>query len=415
MNFFVVGFGVLGLGLVFVFIGLSRVYFLVKDSGVSRDIDRLDGQMRAEMGRFRQEFSELLKQQREELSQHVHQFSMQIGKLTESNEGRLDKMRDTLEKKIQLLQEDNHKKLEQMRVTVDEKLQSTLEKRLGESFKLVGDRLELVHKGLGEMQTLASGVGDLKRVLTNVKTRGIWGEVQLGNLLEQVLSTDQYAHNVRTKPHGRETVEFAIRLPGKSDHGNDIVWLPIDAKCPQDPYQRLLVAQEAANPELVELESKQLEMMVKREAKSIKEKYIEAPFTTDFAIMFIPIEGMYAEILRRPGVMDTLQNEYKVLIAGPMTLSALLNSLQMGFKTLAIQKRSSEVWEVLGRVKTEFSKFGDLVEKTKKKLQEASGNLELVSSKSRTIDRQLNKVEILSLSGAEKEIAISLFSEESEL
>lgn len=383
---------------------LVRMYFLQKDNGLSRDIDRLDGQIRNEMGRFRQE-----------LSQNMHQFSIQIAKVMESNEGRLDKMRDTIEKRMQLLQEDNHKKLEEMRLTVDEKLHSTLEKRLGESFKLVGDRLELVHKGLGEMQTLASGVGDLKRVLTNVKTRGTWGEVQLGNLLEQVLSMDQYAQNVRTKSHGRETVEYAVKLPGKLENGVDVVWLPIDAKCPQDPYQRLMAAQDAVNPEQVEIEGKQLEMMVKREAKEIKEKYIDPPFTTDFAIMFIPIEGMYAEILRRPGILDVLQNEYKVLIAGPTTLAALLNSLQMGFKTLAIQKRSSEVWEVLGKVKTEFLKFGMLIDKTKKKLQEASNTIDEVSSKSRTIDRRLSQVEVLTLTAIEAEAPISLFPEDTGL
>jgi len=322
-------------------------------------------------------------------------FSRQLVNLTGTNDQRLESMRKTIEERITLLQQENSKKLDQMRVTVDEKLQSTLEKRLGESFRMVSERLEQVHKGLGEMQTLASSVGDLKHVLTNVKTRGIWGEIQLGILLEQVLAPEQYAENVATKKRSADRVEFAIRLPGRTGDRDDIVWLPIDAKFPQEDYQRLLEAQEAANAALAEEASKRLELVIKNEAKTIREKYLDPPATTDFAIMYLPTEGLYAEIIRRAGLCEVLQRDYRVVVAGPTTLVALLNSLQMGFRTLAVEQRSSEVWKLLGAVKTEFGRFGDLLDKTHRKLQEASTTIENATKKSRTIEKKLKKVEDL--------------------
>jgi DNA recombination protein RmuC len=321
-------------------------------------------------------------------------FARQMNNLSQTNEQKLEQLRKTVEDRLQLLQQDNAQKLELMRATVDEKLTSTLEQRLGESFKLVSDRLELVHKGLGEMQSLAAGVGDLKKVLSNVKTRGIWGEIQLGNLLEQVLTPDQYTINVITKPGSNDRVEYAIKLPAKD--GNDgIVYLPIDAKFPMEDYERLLEAQDQVNLPRIEEMSKALENRIKAEAKSIREKYIDPPHTTDFGILFLPIEGLYAEILRRPGLCEMIQREYKVVITGPTTLAALLNSLQMGFRTLAIEKRSSEVWNLLGAVKTEFGKFVEILEKTQKKLQEASHTIETATRKSRTIERKLKNVQTL--------------------
>nr|WP_255711020.1 DNA recombination protein RmuC [Pelosinus baikalensis] len=321
-------------------------------------------------------------------------FSQQLQGLTQMNEQKLERMRETVEKQLRVLREENGSKLEEMRKTVDEKLNQTLEKRLGESFKLVSERLEMVHRGLGEMQTLASGVGDLKRVLSNVKTRGIWGEIQLENLLEQILTIEQYAKNVATKPGSNDRVEFAIKLPGR-DTEESIVWLPIDAKFPQEDYQRLLEAQDQANAVLAEEAAKALENRIKSEAKDIANKYVCVPHTTEFAILFLPIEGLYAEVLRRPGLCDTIMRNYKVIIAGPTTLSALLNSLQMGFRTLAVEKRSSEVWSLLSVVKTEFGKFGDLLDKTHKKLQEASNSIDVAARKSRTIERKLKSVQEL--------------------
>jgi DNA recombination protein RmuC len=326
-------------------------------------------------------------------TEQMDMFSRQLAYLTQSNEQKLEKMRETIEAKLTLLQEDNSRKLEQMRATVDEKLHATLERRLGESFRLVSDRLEQVHKGLGEMQSLAAGVGDLKKVLTNVKTRGTWGEIQLGSLLEQILTEEQYAQNVATKK-GNERVEFAIRLPGRGENEQE-VWLPVDAKFPQEDYQRLLEAQELSDPQMVEEAARQLENRIKTEAKAIKEKYLDPPHTTDFGIMFLPTEGLYAEVLRRPGLCEMLQRVYRVVVAGPTTLAALLNSLQMGFRTLAIEKRSSEVWALLGAVKTEFGKFGDILDKTQKKLREASNTIETAAKKTRTIERKLKKVQEL--------------------
>ena len=320
-------------------------------------------------------------------------FSKQLNELTKRNEEKIESMRKTLENQLRILQEDNSRKLEQMRATVDEKLQSTLEKRLGESFKQVSERLEQVYKGLGEMRNLATGVGDLKKVLTNVKTRGTWGEIQLGNILEQILTPEQYAINVQTKKNSNERVEFAIKLPGQDSDKDQVVWMPIDAKFPQEDYQRLLDAQDEADKEAADKSIKNLEIRIKAEAKEIKEKYIDPPNTTDFAIMFLPVEGLYAEVLRRPGLCDILQRDYRVVVTGPTTLAALLNSLQMGFRTLAIEKRSSEVWELLGVVKTEFGKFGDVLAKTKKKLQEASNTIGKAEIRTRAIERKLREVQ----------------------
>ncbi len=323
-----------------------------------------------------------------------HNQLIQINKITED---KLNLVRETLQKQLGLMQDDNNKKLEQMRLTVDEKLHQTLEKRLGESFKLVSDRLEKVHQGLGEMQQLATGVGDLKKVLSNVKTRGVWGEIQLSQLLEQLLVVDQYASQVRTKKGSVDLVDFAIKLPGKLSN-DDVVWLPVDAKFPLDLYQYLDEAVELGDKDRILEMKKQLESRVKQEAKSISEKYIDPPHTTDFAILYFPTEGLYAEVLRIAGLQEFLQRQYKVLISGPTTFAALLNSLQMGFRTLAIEKRSSEVWTVLGTVKSEFGKFGDILDKTYKKLQEAGNTIDTAARKSRTIERKLRDVEIIPIS-----------------
>ncbi|MEF3065510.1 DNA recombination protein RmuC [Pandoraea apista] len=338
-------------------------------------------------------------QMREEQTSTLRRFGeaqhQQLTQLAEGNERRLAEVRATLEQKLKDIEVNNATKLDEMRRTVDEKLHATLEQRLGESFKLVSDRLEQVHRGLGEMQTLAAGVGDLKRVLTNVKTRGIWGEVQLQALLEQLLTPDQFAKNVATKPGSAERVEFAIALPGQSGDSNTPVWLPIDAKFPREDYERLLDAQERADPVAVEEASKALETRIRLEAKTIAEKYLAPPHTTDFALLFLPTEGLYAEVLRRPGLSDLLQREYRVTVAGPTTLTALLNSLQMGFRTLAIERRSSEVWQVLGAVKTEFSKFGDVLAKTKAQLETVTRSIDKAEVRTRAMARQLKAVEAL--------------------
>ena len=303
-------------------------------------------------------------------------------------------VRETLTQRLAEIQLDTSNKLEQMRQTVDEKLHATLEQRLGESFKQVSDRFELVHRGLGEMQTLATGVGDLKRVLTNVKSRGTWGEVQLGALIEQTLTIEQYSKNIATRPNSRDIVEFAIRLPGQEE--GKPVWLPIDAKFPVEDYQRLTDAQDRADLQEIESAAKALETRIKAEAKTIREKYIEPPYTTDFAILFLPTEGLYAEVLRRQGLLELLQNDFRVTVAGPSTFSAMLNSLQMGFKTLSIEKRSSQIWSTLGQVKTEFSKFGEAIEATKKRLDAASKQFEAVDIRTRKINRALSNVEAVS-------------------
>jgi DNA recombination protein RmuC len=354
-------------------------------------------QARQELGAALTSSSESLQQRMVEnirlQKDQLDSFSRQLMAMAKINEERLEAMRQTIASQLRAIQEDNTKKLEQMRATVDEKLQTTLEKRLGESFKQVSERLEQVYKGLGEMRNLATGVGDLKKVLTNVKTRGTWGEIRLSHILEQILTPDQYAVNVATKKNSNERVEFAIKLPGQDADKQKVVWMPIDSKFPQEDYQRLMDAQEAADKELAEKSVKNLAMRIKAEAKYIKEKYIDPPNTTDFGIMFLPVEGLYAEVLRQPGLCDTLQRDYRIVVTGPTTLAALLNSLQMGFRTLAIEKRSSDVWELLGVVKTEFGKFGDVLAKTKKKLKEASNTISQAEVRTRAIERNLRKVE----------------------
>jgi len=326
--------------------------------------------------------------------ERLQNFSDTISKLTASNEAKLEDVRKTVEAKLKELREDNGLRLEEMRRTVDEKLQTTLEKRLGESFQLVSERLEKVHQGLGEMQSLATGVGDLKKVLTNVKTRGNWGEVQLGALLEQMLSPSQYERNVTPNPDSREVVEYAIRLPGKGEDDTE-VWLPVDAKFFIEDYKRLHEAQERADLPAIEESTKALRDAVLKCAKDISSKYLNPPHTTDFGIMFVPTEGLFAEILRIPGVVEELQAKHRVVLTGPTTFAAVLNSLQMGFRTLSIQKQSSEVWKTLGMVKTEFAKFGESLEAVKKSLEAASKKMDGVSVRSRAVERSLRKVEEL--------------------
>jgi DNA recombination protein RmuC len=378
--------------------------------------ERTERAVRDEVALSRGELGKAAREQRQELTEAFKTFgdsvaqrmrdwaglqkaqldamSETLAKLQESNEKKLEAVRVTVEQKLQSLQDDNAKRLEQMRQTVDEKLQGTLEKRLGESFKQVSDRLEQVHKGLGEMQSLATGVGDLKKVLTNVKTRGTWGEVQLGVLLEQVLNPDQFATNVATK-EGGERVEFAVRLPGQGNDKDETVWLPIDAKFPVEDYQRLLEAQDRGDVDGVEAAGKQLESRVKACALDICEKYVNPPKTTDFAILFLPIEGLFAEVIRRTGLAETIQRERRVVLAGPTTLWSILSSLQMGFRTLAIQKRSSEVWNLLAAVKTEWTKYGDVLDLVQKKLTQASDTLEKAKVRSRAVGRKLKDVQEL--------------------
>jgi DNA recombination protein RmuC len=332
-------------------------------------------------------------------------LTLQLGSLSESNARRMAEIRQTLEAQLAQLQTTNAAKLDEMRATVDEKLQSTLQARLGESFKQVAERLEQVHKGLGEMQTLAQGVGDLKHLLTNVKTRGMFGEAQLAALLEQVFVPDQYAAQVATIPGSKNVVDFAIKLPGKSDSGAPL-WLPIDAKFPNEDYERLLDAQGRADVLAAEAAAKALELRIRLEAKSINEKYVEPPHTTDFAILFLPTEGLYAEVLRRPGLMESLQRDHRVTLAGPTTLMAILSALQMGFRTLALEKRSSEVWQVLGAVKNEFGKFGDVLAKVKAQTETVLKTLDTAQVRSRAMDRALRKVESLPDSAAQALIAV---------
>jgi DNA recombination protein RmuC len=321
-------------------------------------------------------------------------LATQLGGLSETNARRMAEVRETLERQLAAMQTSNTAKLEEMRVTVDEKLQSTLQARLGESFKQVADRLEQVHKGLGEMQTLAQGVGDLKHLLTNVKTRGIFGEAQLASLLEQVFTPDQFAAQVATRPGSKNVVDFAVRLPGRADSGAPL-WLPIDAKFPNEDYERLLDAQANADVVGADAAGKALEARIRLEARSIADKYLEPPHTTDFAILFLPTEGLYAEVLRRPGLMEALQREHRITLAGPTTLLAMLSSLQMGFRTLALEKRSSEVWQVLGAVKSEFTKFGDVLAKVKSQTQTVLNTLDSAEVRSRAMNRALKQVEAL--------------------
>lgn len=345
------------------------------------------------------DLSQLQQKQLETFSRSLNDYSQQnlkqLNQLGINSREDLTRMRDLIEERLRLLQDDNNQKLEKMRETVDEKLQGTLEKRLGESFKHVSQRLEQVHKGLGEMQSLATGVGDLKKVLTNVKTRGTFGEIQLEALLESVLAPEQFERNVQVKKGSLERVDFAIKLPGPEENAAPLL-LPIDSKFPQEDYHRLVDAQEKADLAEVEAAVKQLEKTIMTQARSIRDKYISPPATTDFAILFLPTEGLYAEALRQTGLAEKLQRDLRIIIAGPTTLAALLNSLQMGFRTLAIQKRSGEVWKLLATVKKQFGQFGDVLEKTQKKLQEASNHIDKATKKSKTIERDLGKVEKLS-------------------
>jgi DNA recombination protein RmuC len=329
---------------------------------------------------------------RDEVGSTLKQSNESLDRLSTANQQRLDSLRNTVETKLQAIHDDNAKQLEQMRQTVDEKLQGTLDQRLGESFKLVSERLEAVQRGLGEMQGLAAGVGDLKKVLTNVSTRGTWGEVQLGALLEQVLAPDQYAAGVAVKGDGCR-VEFAIRLPGRSEDRSEVVWLPIDAKFPMEDYRRLVEAQEQSDATASETAARQLERSVKESAKTIRDKYVGPPCTTDFAILFLPTEGLFAEVIRRPGLCETVQRDCRVVIAGPTTLWSLLNSLQLGFRTLAIQKRSSEVWRLLGAIKSEWQKYGAILDKVHKKIQQASNTIEEAQTRTRMIGKKLSGVE----------------------
>lgn len=376
--------------------------------------ERLERELRDELARGRVEAGAESRASRDEIGARVAQFAQglqqqvasiatlqasqlegfaqRIASLGDRNDEQLGKVRETVEQKLELLRNDSNSKLELMRTTVDEKLHATLEERLGQSFRLVSERLELVQRGLGEMQSLASGVGDLKRVLTNVRTRGLWGEVQLQALLEQVLVASQFEKNVATVPGSNERVEFAIRLPG---HDDGVVWLPIDAKFPLEDFQRLQDAQDRADPLGAEAEAKLLGERIRIEAAKIRQKYVSPPFTTDFGILYLPVEALYAEALRRPGLAEQLQRDLHIVLAGPTTLAALLNSLQMGFRTLAIEKRSSEVWILLAAVKTEFGKFADVLAKTREKLSQASDQLGHAETRTRQIERKLRGVEAL--------------------
>jgi DNA recombination protein RmuC len=331
--------------------------------------------------------------QAEQLGAYGRAMQQQLGDLTASIQRHLAEVRSTLETRLHTLQQGNETRLEQMRATVEEKLQTTLEGRLGESFRLVSERLEQVHKGLGEMQALAAGVGDLKRVLSNVKSRGVFGEVQLAALLEQVLLVDQYAANVVTRPGSTERVDFAIRLPGRN--GDTAVWLPIDAKFPIEDYERLIAAQERADPAAAEEAGRALEDRVRGESRRLRQKYVEPPHTTDFAVLFLPTEGLFAEVLRRPGLAEALNREQRIVVAGPTTLAAMLNSLQMGFRTLAIEQRSAEVWQVLGAVKTEFARFGEWIGRVREQVGTVSRTLDQAEIRTRQMQRKLRDVEAL--------------------
>ena len=387
---------------------------------------RLERELREELARGRREDTEAAFLDREERAQsssllgqtvstqfgqfgalqaeRLEAFARELNRFSLGLDERFERLKAAVESRLLAIQADNAGKLEEMRRTVDEKLHATLEQRLGESFKQVSDRLEQVHRGLGEMQTLAAGVGDLKRVLTNVKTRGTWGEVQLSALLEQILTADQFAANVATRPDSNERVDFAIRLPGRGD--GVVVWLPIDAKFPIEDYQRLLDAQERCDPAGMEEAARAIESRLKAEAKSIHEKYVAPPHTTDFALLYLPVEGLYAEALRRPGLAETLQRDWRVSLAGPSTLAAMLNSLQMGFRTLAIEQRSAEVWAVLGAVKTEFGKFGEALAHTRKKLDEASNSISKAETRTRQLSRKLKDVEALPVAESEQLIGV---------
>ncbi len=396
-----------------------------------KGLNRLERELREELARGRREDAEEAFRDREERAQsasllsrtvttqvgqfgtlqaeRLDAFARELGRVSQGLDERFQHLKIAVESRLTAIQADNASKLEDMRRTVDEKLHATLEQRLGESFKLVSDRLEQVHRGLGEMQHLAAGVGDLKRVLTNVKTRGTWGEVQLAALLEQLLTREQFAANVAMRPGSSERVDFAIRLPGRDDGAE--VWLPLDAKFPIEDYQRLIDASDAAAAEEA---AKAIELRIRAEARSIHEKYVAPPHTTDFAILYLPVEGLYAEALRRPGLSESLQRDFRVTLAGPTTLAAMLNSLQMGFRTLAIEQRSAEVWAVLGAVKTEFGKFGEALAHTRKKLDEASNSISKAETRTRQLSRRLKAVEALPVAESEKLIGVGEFEGEND-
>ncbi len=373
---------------------LIRTEFTQNRSEMSNNFKDLRLEINQNIGKFGETLNSSISYISTQQKNQLDSFSNQLFNLTKTNEDKFIVITDTLENRLKSLQEDNNLKLEKMRETVDEKLHLTLEKRLGESFKIVSERLELVHKGLGEMQNLAAGVGDIKKVLSNVKTKGVLGEYQLGNILDQLLTPDQYSRNVKTKPGSDQMVEFAVKLPGRDKNLKEL-WLPIDSKFPTEDYQILLDAFESGNAEAVIESKKILVKKIKDSAKSISEKYIDPPNTTDFGILFLPFEGLFAEVLNNPGLFETVQREYKIVITGPTTLSALLNSLQMGFKTLAIEKRSGEVWELLSSVKTEFGNFALILDNTKKKLEQATESIDKASVRSRAIERKLKNVQEL--------------------
>ncbi|MDP2872234.1 MAG: DNA recombination protein RmuC [Bacillota bacterium] len=367
--------------------------------------EEVTGNFRAWSGTVTEHMTALGALQKDQLSD----FAKRLTELAQSNDQRMTALREVVDRGLKEMREDNAQQLEQMRATVDEKLQTTLETRLGESFKQVSASLEQVFKGLGEMQVLASSVGDLKKVLTNVKTRGIWGEVQLESILNEILTPDQYAKNVQTKAGSSERVEFAVKLPGNE---GTPVWLPIDAKFPQEDYHRLLDAQDRGDLDAYAASGEALEKAVLAEANRISTKYLDPPNTTDFAILFLPVEGLYAEVLRRPGLSSRIQNDHKVNVTGPTTFAALVNCLRMGFRTLAIERRSSEVWRLLGAIKTDFGKFGDLLDKTKKKLQEAANSVDSASTKTRAIQRHLRGVEQLPADEALRILPVAAGAEE---
>ena len=393
--------------------GLVTILVLLRCSGLEKEMHRMRKDMSESVNQSFSTFGEMVsanqKMMAENMDSRLFDLNNRFSHMAVENEQKLEAIRGTMEKKITDLTADNNRQLTEMRQTVDEKLQKTLEDRISQSFKLVSERLEQVYKGLGEMQNLAAGVGDLKKVLTNVKTRGILGEVQLGAILEQILAPDQYEENVRTRSTGSERVEFAVKLPGD---GDGIVWLPIDAKFPGDAYAALVEAYESGDTAAIELAAKNLERIIKSEARDIRDKYVEPPYTTDFGIMFLPFEGLYAEVVRR-GLLEVLQRDYKINIAGPTTMAALLNSLQMGFKTLAIQKHSSEVWDVLGAVKTEFDKFGTVLEATQARINQANAELDkLIGTRTRSIQRKLRGVTSLGDREAAQMLELSDLTEE---
>ena len=377
-------------------------------------LDAIRAQIAGDAALSRRETSASLAELRSQLDAIRVQVAGDAQSSRQEGSTRMGELRLTVERQLAAMQNDNSQKLEKMRQTVEEKLEGTLERRLGASFKQVSDRLEEVHRGLGEMQTLAVGVGDLKRVMANVKTRGIWGEIQLGALLEQILSPEQFSTNVLTKKDGTGRVEFAIKMPGRDGQESGFIWLPIDAKFPMDTYHRLVDAQDRADAEACEQAFRQLESFIKQSAKDISDKYVGPPETTDFAIMYLPTEGLFAEVARRPALVEVIQRDHRVVIAGPTTLAALLNSLQMGFRTLAIQQRSSQVWGILGAVKAEFSTFADTLDKVQKKLDEAGKSIGAAQTRTRVISRKLKTVEdnapasesgnsLLGLEGASRE------------